>query len=181
MSYIVQIDSNYRDTNKYVNSSEFAVSFQLNSSPDYNNIQGNPISPSGYFLNSSIDPDFDNTNLQLSNGYMVNYQQVDSSIYLSGFALSSGPSDFTITYSSTTLISLTGINVDSPFISKFSLQTNGSLNFEWITYALGQSSISGPMGSNLLPYHSDNSKFKITDAGGIYWGIQLLLKNIQKS
>jgi hypothetical protein len=171
MSYIVQIDSNYRDTNQYVNSSDFAVSFQLNSSPDYNNIQGNPISPSGYFLNSSIDPDFDNTNLQLSNGYMVNYQQVDSSIYLSGFALSSGPSDFTITYSSTTLISLTGINVDSPFISKFSLQTNGSLNFEWITYALGQSSISGPMGSNLLPYHSDNSKFKITDAGGIYWGI----------
>jgi len=83
-TYIVQVDSNYRDVNKYVNSSDFAVSFQPNKEPAYNNIQGNPISPSGYFLNCSVDPDFKNTKLQVINGSFNLYEEVGDDVFVSG-------------------------------------------------------------------------------------------------
>ncbi len=53
-TYIVQIDSSYKDVNEYVNQADFAVSFEQNLTTEYQ-VQGLPLTSDGFFQNASID------------------------------------------------------------------------------------------------------------------------------
>ncbi len=82
-TYYVDINSQYRDVEKYPNPADFAVSFSTNTQTGYFP-QGLPISPSGYFEQASIDPDFIDADLRFINCIVEKYQRVNNTIFICG-------------------------------------------------------------------------------------------------
>jgi hypothetical protein len=173
-TYIVEVDSTYRDVNKYVNNCDFATSFQQNSTTDYQ-VQGLPISPSGYFINASIDPDFNNTNFRVVGGTVIDIQRDNTSLFVTGLITPFKGTGFAMYYGSTILFAITGSFTEisrtgaSPYLSHLNIELDASYSFEWIAYGAGIVSTSGPLGPYTLPVSSTTSICKLTDQGGVYW------------
>lgn len=158
-NYIVQVDSSYRDLNQYTNQADFAVSFQTNTTTDFQ-VQGLPISPSGYFLNASIDPDFKDNNLRCSNGIITDYKQYDINIFISGIA---NRSPFYLYDKNNILVSLTGFTNSIPYLCKLTQNLDNSFSYNWMTNATGTFTNSNYTG---VP---NKVISEITEQGGIYW------------
>ena len=181
-TYIVEVDSTFRDVNKYPIQSDFSVSFETNTSSDYF-LQGVPLTQenptdlnstgtyyNNYFTPTSIDPDFIDNNLRVINGSLIDIQRSGNDFYLSGIAYSfpdasySSLTGFSVNYGSQSLISFTGIFDASPYLCKLQLKVDNSFSAQWISYALR---VQGPNG-NFRPT-CERSISRISSKNGIYW------------
>jgi hypothetical protein len=179
-TYIVEIDSTFRDLNKFPTQTDFSVTFKENLTTDYQ-VQGLPISYTGdydyynnFFTRSSIDPDYSNSNLFAVNGLLLDIQRSDESFYLSGIAFQQTSSTgFSICNNSGALVSYTGVNTLSPYLCKLTL-INNTYVFNWLQIAVG--SLTGaslydyynPSILNETPYTS-RSVSRISNQGGVFW------------
>jgi hypothetical protein len=157
-TYIVEIDSTYRDVNAYVNQSDFAVPFKINSTTEPQ-VQGLPISPSGYFLNASIDPDFIGTTLTTVNGTITDYQRHENNIFVSGIAITF---PFSIRQGNNNIISLTGFTGTVPYLCNITENLDKTYTYNWIISSIGTFSISST-GS------STKAICRLSNQNGIYW------------
>ena len=80
-TYFVDISSEYRDLEKYPNPADFGVTFQTFSETGYFP-QGLPLSPSGFFQQASIDPDFVEAGLSFVNMTVTQYERINNSIFI---------------------------------------------------------------------------------------------------
>ncbi len=176
-TYYVDINSQYRDLEKYPNPADFAISFSTNNSTGYFP-QGLPLSPSGYFQQASIDPDFNNNDLQFLNPYPLQYQRVGNSIFIAGSYDSYNPYiygelDYSLKYKGQTLFAFppnfTNFNTQTYSYSSFIMRIDEVDNLEmpyevsWFVYTLNKN-----IYTNLGFGHSF---FQITHDGNIYWRI----------
>jgi len=81
-TYFIDVNSNYRDINRYPNPCDFGVTFQTNlSTGNFSN--GLPADNNSFYNKGSIDPDFLNKNIRIQNCIIDNFKQdsADNSIY----------------------------------------------------------------------------------------------------
>jgi hypothetical protein len=116
-TYYVDINSQYRDVEKYPNPADFAVSFSTNNQTGYFP-QGLPISPSGYFQQASIDPDFVDADLKIYFVEVNRYERVGNSLFISGSALLYY-SNIVVIYKSTVIFQGIGLDFVYSFIPVF--------------------------------------------------------------
>jgi hypothetical protein len=81
-TYFIDVNSNYRDVNRYPNPCDFGITFQTNQSTG-NFSNGLPVDNNSFYNKGSIDPDFLNKNIRLENCIIDNFKQDTSnnSIY----------------------------------------------------------------------------------------------------
>ena len=81
-TYFIDVNSNYRDVNRYPNPCDFGVTFQTNlSTGNFSN--GLPADNNSFYNKGSIDPDFLNKDIIIENCIIDNFKQDsgDNSIY----------------------------------------------------------------------------------------------------
>lgn len=188
-TYIVEVDSTYRDLNKYPSQTDFAVSFETNSSTNYE-VQGKPLFSdqsdpyyNNFFNKCSIDPDYEFSNLSVTNGNIIDVQKNNSTYYVSGiaFAPSSGVI-FSINNNSGTMVNYTGVNVLSPYLCSLTQNVDNNFTFNWLVITVGtgaQGVFFSPSGSNFFSFpaqtiwetpYSGRSISRLSNQGGIFWG-----------
>lgn len=162
-SFNVQIDSQYRDIQKYPTVTDFGVKFlntntgtSLNGYPTY----GGGISNSTV----QIDPDFLDASFKVINGSLQNLKRMsDGSIYISGLIdILSFVGPFQILQNTYTIFSLSTNLIPSPFIAKF-VPIGTSYYVSFFTYL---TPVSLPVDKRL---NSTRSIFDIDINGNIYW------------
>lgn len=143
-TYIVEVDSGYRDLNAYPNQCDFAVSFNQNltTAPQ---VLGQPYSFSGtannFFTKCSIDPDYQNSNLRVIGGNIQRMERLDTSFFISGVmydpdSVNRDPG-FWIYDGETLLFSISFYAKSTPYLCRLDKQVDGSYTLEWIVYAEG--------------------------------------------
>jgi hypothetical protein len=174
-SYIVEVDSSFRDINKYQSQTNFSIPFQTPT--EVNNttqLLGSPYySKLGYnnFFNScSIDPNFNNANLSVVNGNVQEITQDESDFYISGIAFDTSTfvtssTGFGIYYKTQKIFSINDIRNTSPYLIKLTRLVDDSYIFQWCIYAVGT-----VLGS-LYPTYPTNfiCKHRSTKRKGIFW------------
>lgn len=144
--YTVQVDSRFRDLEKYPNSTDFGVSFKKRTSTSPF-VEGIPVnneasnsSLTNFKIPVSIDPDFDNDLFQILNGKITNLKAIDeNNIILSGIftgnKLSFYQNDMStdIQFSESDLIISIDNNNFSVFLIKFSRFEN-IWSFNWAVF-----------------------------------------------
>jgi len=82
-TYNIDINSNFRDVDKYPNPCDFAVSFKTNTSTGTYSY-GDPVG-NMFFNQCSIDPDFIDNKFKVTNAVLKNYKKdVDGNIFICG-------------------------------------------------------------------------------------------------
>jgi hypothetical protein len=105
-TYYVDISSEYRDLEKYPNPADFGVTFQTFSETGYFP-QGLPLSPSGFFQQASIDPDFVESGLSFVNiEYITCYKRINNSIFIAGIYNNGNSTGSYISYNNTNIFNL---------------------------------------------------------------------------
>ena len=181
-TYIVEVDSTYRDVNAYQTQTNFAVSFQQNltTQPQALGVPysfgetGSNQEAGNFFTQTSIDPDYKYTNLSVTNGYIQDIQRTGNVFYLSGIAMDTttvpSSTGFSISYSGTTLImGLTGINNLSPYVCSLTQKVDESYTLNWFLYAPGDVSKSGSQAACFSFPYSSRSISRVTSKGGLFW------------
>jgi hypothetical protein len=132
-TYYLDIDSNYRDESVYPNPTDFTIPFKTNTSTGYYAL-GEPLNTESYFEGVSIDPNFANDNINITNGYVTNIKILDTTVFVSGIIF---PGNTTFRYLNTGILSITGVCTRSAFLSRFDITELGDVpyNFNWIVYS----------------------------------------------
>ena len=137
-TYYVDINSQYRDLERYQNPADFAVTFKtFTGTGEYS--QGLPLNAESFFQLSSIDPDFRDADLEVYGGAISQVKRFgDSTIFCCGWAYNGTPGlsffyrENYIPYSNILP------NTASPWIAKIStIFTNGEISgysVDWIVY-----------------------------------------------
>jgi len=148
LTYNLQIDSKFRDVEKYPNPCDFGVTFQLSNTGT--SVLGQPVNQNQLYSPVSIDPDYLDSNIQIQNAEIFSYIENDDSIYLSGIInLQSSLDTFNIMYkpqpvlqfpntiisqTGYTIVSLTGFNIlDNPFLAILD-KSDGDYSLRWMTF-----------------------------------------------
>lgn len=162
-SFNVQIDSQYRDIEKYPTVTDFGVKF-LNTNTG-TSLNGYPTYGGGVSNSSvQIDPDFLDASFKVVNGSLQNLKRMsDGSIYISGLIdVLSFVGNFQILQNTYTVFSLSTNLLTSPFIAKF-VPIGTSYYVSFFNYL---TPVSLPFDSRLNP---TRSIFDIDINGNIYW------------
>jgi hypothetical protein len=157
-TFNVQIDSHYRDMDKYPTVTDFGVKF-LNTNTG-TSLNGYP----SYRGAVKIDPDYLDASFKVVNGSLQNLKRMsDGSIYVSGLIdeLQIG-GEFQILQNTYTVFSLSTNLLTSPFIAKF-VPIGTSYYVSFFNYL---TPVSLPFDSRLNP---TRSIFDIDINGNIYW------------
>lgn len=146
--YTVQVDSRFRDLEKYPNTTDFGVSFKKRTSTtpfveglpvNSEALYANPIGSLGSNFNIpvSIDPDFDNDLFQIVNGKITNMKAIDeNNVILCGIftgkklSFYQNDSSSLVQFSPSNLIISLNNNNNSTFLVKFSRIEN-AWTFNW--------------------------------------------------
>lgn len=141
--YTVQVDSRFRDLEKYPNTTDFGVSFKkrISTTPFVEglpvNNEANGTNGTNFNLPVSIDPDFDNDLFQIVNGKITNMKAIDANNVVlcgifTGEELSFYQKDLNSIYNSPSylIVSLPNNN-NSTFLVKFSRIEN-AWTFNWV-------------------------------------------------
>jgi hypothetical protein len=70
-SYFLNVNTYFRDVDKYPNPCDFGISFNRFSGTG-TFVQGSPLNPSAFFQQCSIDPDFKDSDLSFTNATIDN-------------------------------------------------------------------------------------------------------------
>jgi len=132
-TYYIDVNSNYRDINKYPNPCDFGITFQNNQSTG-NFSDGLPFDNNYFYNKGSLDPDFLNTNINLENCIIDNYKESSSSIsYICGSTIANTNINFYWKGNSVETLPSVVSGSNSPFLIKLDT-TNQSNPFEWFIY-----------------------------------------------
>jgi hypothetical protein len=181
-TYYVDISSEYRDLEKYPNPADFGITFQTFSETGYFP-QGLPLSPSGFFQQTSIDPDFIEAGLSFVNiEYITLYKRINNSLFISGIYNNVNSTGSYITYNDTNIFNLyvigdnsTGAYTNAPFLLRIDKTENA------IPYTVKWQIL--PIQKNIYVSSSDGCNFSITQDNNIYYSFcydnvfNLCLKN----
>jgi hypothetical protein len=200
LTYNLQVDSKFRDIEKYPNPCDFGVTFQLNNTGT--SVLGQPINTTQLFSPISIDPDYLDSNLQIQNAEVFTYVENETNIYLSGVInVQSITDNFSILYqpqpilefpstivsqTGYTIVSLTGFNIqENPFIAVID-KTNSEYSLKWINYltiytgsSSSQENKSSRSTLRISPNNSDNI-FWLFDFSSSITVVQYINNSIQK-
>ena len=132
-NYFIDINSQFRDTDKYPNPCDFALTFKTNPATGTFSY-GVPTSNENFYTNCSIDPDFDSVNVQILNSIIDNLKKTSDDItFICGHTIVGKtptivtPTE-TIVFPSTVYTGSNGF-----FVCKFSNGNN--YKFDWGVYS----------------------------------------------
>ena len=162
-TYYVDINSNFRDLNKYPNPMDYAVSFRkFQGTGTF--LNGLPLTPTSFYEECSIDPDFDKTHIQVENGFLYQTLVVGSRLLVVGSTDVNVDSNTLIKYQSSNLCTIVNQNANFPnsyqtFCVCFVFTTNVAnalTNFrpEWIT---------------LVQFGQQDAKVQLTSTNEVYF------------
>ena len=149
ITYNLQIDSKFRDIEKYPNPCDFGVTF-INSATG-SNVLGQPVNNQQFYSPVQIDPDYLDSNFKIQNAEIFTYNKVNNYIYLSGVMNLQSSSDMfkieylpqpslqlpntLVNYTGYSIVSLTGISIlENPFLAVIYQDQNSIYNLSWINY-----------------------------------------------
>lgn len=148
LTYNLQIDSKFRDVEKYPNPCDFGVTF-INSTTG-TSVLGQPSSVDQMFSPVQIDPDFEESDLIIRNAEVFTYNKVDDTIFIAGLMkISNSESVFSIdyqpqptlqfpstiiSYTGYNIVSLTGMNIlENPFLATIT-KNEEKYTLNWIVF-----------------------------------------------
>ncbi len=163
-TYYVNVDSRYRDTEKYPDSTDFAVTFQrFQGTGTF--AQGLPLNSDSFFEQGSIDPDFDNDNLQIVNGTITTYNRVnDDTIVIGGFFTNT--MSITIGSSGSTIYTMPSVNQTSSFVTSIKELDTSNYSLNWFIYgkmATGNNGIVNYTTKTAVQMTNDNQLYVMFD------------------
>jgi hypothetical protein len=163
----VDLDSNYRNVEQYPNSTDFAIGFAKNTQTGAFP-QGLPYNPSSYFEDVSIDPDYLNTDIYITGGYIDNLKLQSDSVYICGHAADTSVINFY--YLSNLLVTIPAAYGPEGFIVKFTINTSTNAVipyiFNWAVYTNNSQSVSRSEGYN------SRATFTFDLGGNIYFATE---------
>ena len=180
ITYNLQIDSKFRDVEKYPNPCDFGVTF-INTNTG-TSVLGQPLSEDLLYSPISIDPDYLESNIKIENAEIFTYLRNENKILISGVMTLSSGSIFSIRYepqplldlpntvimyTGYTIVSLTGINIYlNPFIAVIS-NDEEKYSIDWITYLTQYTGVISQIQNN-----SSRSTIRIspTQKDVVFWG-----------
>jgi len=157
-TYYLDINSNFRNTEEFLNPSDFSISFQTNTSTGYF-IEGESLNPESMFENCSIDPDFYTSNIDIKNGVVDNIKLFNNSVYICGnMALSRS---VIFSYKNTGIVAIPTVKTNSVFLIRFDIVQNNPIpyTFNWCLYT----------DCNTGPSRTSRSSFKFDLNNNIYF------------
>ena len=171
-SYFVTVDSEYRDTNKYVNPTDFSVKF-LNVATGPNPIvYGNPVPTpinSSFLMPLQINPDFYNANFRVLNGSIIHFEYIGPNTYIACGLINAltAPQTFVfqnVTSTSTTVYvtllstNFTAITSNVYIICLVYSTATGLFSLSWINYT-----------NSLIAHTNNRSTFCLDTNNNIYF------------
>ena len=194
-TYYVVVDSEFRDRELYPLDTDFGVTFETRSSTG-TYPQGQPVDPSQFFPRVTIDKNFDQQNIKIINGEILDIKvdQVTNKKYYAGVQRTNAVSNnFVILYNNEIIFSdVATITVDKDYINDYELfdipflfTLNENNKIEWIiigylsepefqTYQGYNKTVDTRLSINnssqiimLFDYKSNISFYKITTTDGI--------------
>ncbi len=158
-SYYVNIDSRYRDLERYPNPCDFGITFKQSTGPIQ--VEGRPLNWESLYETASIDPDFLDANLRLTGCKLDNIKITDTAVYLSGITPISDPEApyIDIIYDNQIIYTFEKIYVNSPFLVKLN---RSNLQFEWRLFV-------APASIDVNYNNTTRSIFKLTQTNKIYF------------
>lgn len=120
-TYFIDVNSNYRDMNRYPNPCDFGITFQTNQSTG-NFSNGLPVDNNSFYNKGSIDPDFLNKNIRLENCIIDNFKQDTSNnsiYYVCGSTIADNLLNVYYKNNLTDTFPILTTGSNSPFLIKF--------------------------------------------------------------
>ncbi len=169
-TYYVDINSQYRDVEKYPNPTDFAISFSTNTQTGYFP-QGLPLNSNSYFEQVRIDPDFLDADITFINIRPFQYERVGNSIFVCGRTNNSSYTGCYVKYGDTNIFELNIPEYGNPdvlYIYTFLLRID--IVDAIIPYKVIWNIFDKPTGNYLTYLGSSNVKnyFGITQDNNIY-------------
>jgi hypothetical protein len=177
-TYYLDIDSNYRDESVYPNPTDFTIPFKTNTSTGYYAL-GEPLNTESYFEEVSIDPNFSNDSINITNGFINNIKILDTEVYVCGVMY---PGNTTFKYLNTGILSLTGVCSISAFLGRFDITELGDIpyTFNWITYTDSKTGNTRTSRSTFTFDLLDNIYFQF-DGAAQFIDVFFLSKNVSRT
>jgi len=178
LTYNLQIDSKFRDIEKYPNPCDFGVTF-VNTNTG-TSVLGQPLDKSLLYAPVQIDPDYLDSDIQITNSEIFSFVQSDDYIFLSGIVDNSD--HFNINYvpqpklvlpnslisgTGYQIASLTGLNIlNTPFVTVLK-RGEDKLSLHWMAYL---SQLTGTSSSGITN-KSSRSTFRLSPSNQdiLFW------------
>ena len=184
-SYFLNVNTYFRDVDKYPNPCDFGISFNRFSGTG-TFVQGSPLNPSAFFQQCSIDPDFKDSDLSFTNATIDNISRSSTEVVICG--IYDYTSDFQIKYQNTTLYYKTGttftgystgsqtpynnVLMKVPYLLKLSYDNNAVIPylFSWIAYIK-------PASNFIFNNYTSKSTFQLTSTQNLYFMFDFSMRN----
>ncbi len=184
-SYFLNVNTYFRDVDKYPNPCDFGISFNRFSGTG-TFVQGSPLNPSAFFQQCSIDPDFKDSDLSFTNATIDNISRSSTEVVICG--IYDYTSDFQIKYQNTTLYYKTGttftgystgsqtpynnVLMKVPYLLKLGYDSNAVIpySFSWIAYIK-------PASNFIFNNYTSKSTFQITSTQNLYFMFDFSMRN----